>query len=190
VPIRGNPLGIPKGDVRIAIFDDEEPFGYYAEATSFPPNPKVGWRVFRLDIRGGMEFRWNGTYWLSVQSFTWNLSTQGEVNSAINHYFAVPQDLDLWVYRAELTVLINTPNNASNYVTFNLRSIDGTTDALVAALGTSAAMTQGVWQRLEWTGSALCLRTLELLWLAHPTGAGAPGTINEGWAIHYRLRAT
>jgi hypothetical protein len=74
--------------------------------TSFPVSPVNGDRFVRLDIRGGMLFKYDGTRWLSDQIFSVQGIYQGiTVDSWF--YMPVPADLPIFVTHAHFLMYVS-----------------------------------------------------------------------------------
>lgn len=189
MPVKGNPLGIPKGGVRLALFD-EQPFGYYSEGTSFPLNPQVGWRVFRTDIRGGMAFRWNGTYWLSEQSFSEsgyadNISASPQMVRRV----PLPSDLSVYLMLLRYVFYVVTTNTGVNYWTFTFEWQAAAGNTVIWTPNTSA-YGPNVNVRPSANAINLLLDTATALQVeALVTKVGTPGNIYALVGFDYRLRA-
>jgi hypothetical protein len=85
------------------------------EGTSFPGSPWTGEQYKRTDIRGGITFEYNGTYWLSVQEYTWDFRhlDAGKTGSTSVHY-PLPTDVD--VYLTHWYVMGRNASAAENVV--------------------------------------------------------------------------
>lgn len=104
----------------------------FAEGTAFPTSPTVGQAFRRLDIRGGVLFRWNGVYWLSEQLF--HTMSQARVFStgvaATSHidtqmFDDLGQGQGVWVERWHIHCYVTTANNSSNYWDFKSWALPG-----------------------------------------------------------------
>jgi hypothetical protein len=187
VPIKGNPLGIPKGGVRLRL-DDEEPYGYTVEGTSFPMTPKVGWRCFRTDIRGGMWFRWSGVYWLTEELFLVERNVEATTASggALVARGNWSSDLQTYVQRIDVSLYPTATNNGSVYRHFYLRNDAGTVEVIGFA---TAHLTENSWQFYGPMSLAVPLVPVGTKgWGLTAQTSGSPGPTYLQMQMWFRLR--
>lgn len=171
------------------ILDMDETGFVYTVGTSFPPYPTLWERCFRTDIRGGMEFVWNGTYWLSDQRFY--TSSQSRISStgiASNsyvdtHMFDGLPGLGVWVDRWIMHALVAGTNNPTNYWEIRTQMIPSGTQNVRSWTG---AVAGSAWADIS--GDANLLFT-EMGFHWYLTKINAPANIDFYGRASYRLRA-
>jgi hypothetical protein len=152
--------------------------------------PVVDEVFLRTDIRGGMEFRWNGTHWLSEQTWSWVYSMFNISLSTIERN-VLPPDLGVYLMNVYARCFVQTTNNGSNYWTLQITTAieDNTTTS--RASGTTAAVSANGWREIIDTDINLLLTLgtdLICNFVAAPT-AGSPGNAYPVAILTYRLRA-
>jgi hypothetical protein len=181
----------PKGDA------------FYEQGSSFPVSPTSGQAFYRTDIRGGMLFRWNGTYWLSDQLF--DLELTGPLMSASNFFGGanvaeagqtVPRDMDVYVVSVLVRAMVNTTNDGSNYWGIAFKEGQVNNSWLTGTSWTSAGLAPGKWWAI---GQSLTFNTLYDTtgsddtnihgFTGYASKVGSPGDVYPTILAHYRLRA-
>ena len=159
------------------------------EGTAFPVSPYTGQTFYRTDLRGGMLFRWNGTYWLSEQEYTQGASREDNLAATgILVRVPVPQDLDIYLTRVDSAYYFSA-NDGSNKWVIETRYIDsgGSATTLTSNDTTSRASAGAGWKK--WSDTYTSLISGAFAWEPQATKTGTP-TLYGGMLMTYRLRAT
>ena len=160
--------------------------------TSFPGSPDVQDEYIRTDIRGGMLFFWDGTYWLSREQFAWTQTHSATTSSSVARQ---PIDLEYGYYitRWTLNSNVGATNNGSNYWTyyFTVRNSAGA-DATAVHSFNSSGDTAGVLTNHGADVDTLLGPddTTYRLMFIRTVSSGSPGVYYMGSTVHYRLQAT
>jgi hypothetical protein len=169
-------------------------FAFTGAGSAFPGAPTSGDHFYRTDIRGGMLFRWDGTYWLSEQEYS--LDFEGEdiaaPGTAIVQRYALPSDLQVYVQHVSGRSYVATTNNGSNWWTFTLYSGDASdTYTNRSSAGTSAGSVD-TWIALTFATAAppFLLDTTDVVLRVAASVSGSPGISYPKVHLTYRLRAT
>ena len=173
----------------IAASVAEHATAYHNSGTSFPASPTSNQLYHRTDIRGGMTFRYNGTYWLSDQLLFVSHATpviNGTSYNTNEGDMAVPFDYDFyvvgWDWAGECSVN-GTMTLAIRWRTYDDSSVtaeDSVTPTFTAADWVGATRTLG---SLITAGTYANLNCYNLA----PSGGGVT---RWGVTVWYRLRAT
>ena len=163
----------------------------FAEGTSFPTSPTVGQRFRRLDIRGGLLFFWNGTYWLTDNEYTLSGGESQAVSAAA--YIArltTPGDLDFYLTRVDMSAFTSTADG-SNYWTLQLTRCSTAGNVTLGYIYFHTPGGAG-WRRwAPWTTPALfAVANGDVALEMYATPTGVPGALNGQPVVAYRLRAT
>lgn len=94
------------------LWYDTDDVSYVAPAsysgTSFPLAPSTYDRFFRTDIRGGMEFYYDGARWVSMQQFLMAINYFGaSVSVDTPGYAAPPKDYDILLTRLDASIYMS-----------------------------------------------------------------------------------
>lgn len=169
-------------------FAEENPW-YYTMGTSFPPYPRLHEQCFRTDIRGGMMFRWSGTYWLSELQFVQDASREEGISATAQiERVPVPQDLDIFLIRVD----------SAYYFTVNDATVQWEIDVkYVNSGGTGTVIqTDNTWSRApgtgwkKWSDPYAVLVSGAMAWEPFAVLRGGASTIYGGMTLTYKLRAT
>lgn len=169
------------------------PGGQIERAVSFPSSPYLGQRIRRTDIRGGMDFEWDGTYWLSVQQFSYLIDGEG-ITTQTNLFrrFVLPDDLQTYVVRIHGRAYVVAPNGGANFwaVTLSWNPVADGSVTNFATAGT-ASNTAQQWDPLTFTGWPQLLPSNAYICRAIATYGGSPGlSFYPKCEMVTRLRAT
>jgi len=172
--------------------------------TAFPGSPATNDHFFRTDLRGGMMFFWNGTYWLSAQEYMYDfgaLLAAALVSSTFLAYgglnvVTLPRDLDVYLTYSTIGGMVATTNDGTNYWSAALRKgqINNTwTDVLSGNTSTwnpsgwTNAANGAINQLLDTTGTeATNYHGL----VGYAAKTNSPGDFYVSFNAGYRLRAT
>ena len=171
----------------------------YDVATSFPASPYDQQEIFRSDIRRGMLFYWDEAagYWLSRENqfeSTQHLNAH-DTSLAVNGRFALPEDLDIYLTRIEVSAFVSTTNNASNYwylrTNYTRSAADGN-NVTVTNLPNSS--TVGISWSQQWpswdTGYLIPSATTAISIEPQFGKTGTPGLLYAQGRYTWKLRAT
>lgn len=84
--------------------------GGVSSGTAFPGSPSSGDRFFRTNIRGGMEFIYDGTRWLSVEIFSWLFDASlsfGATADTSRAWFPLPTDYQVYLTQWHLVITVS-----------------------------------------------------------------------------------
>jgi hypothetical protein len=164
--------------------------------SSFPAQPAYGddRDFLRTDIRDGVVFYYDGTYWLSRQPFHGDASVSNATASAYVGMAAVPTDLDLYVVTVSRSSYVATTNDGSNYWGLDLHGYknDNTNDTLHT--GNTSGDTVATWTDhsdlavgalVSGGTGATDVHTLRMSFVK----TGSPGGLYAYATVEYRLRA-
>jgi hypothetical protein len=161
--------------------------------SSFPGSPSTGDRYRRSDL-DYMVFLYDGTRWLSEQSWTVApstiaLPTYSSTGPTATHRMAIPSalGLDVYITHWEVMVRVTTTNNGSNYYTFTLRE---NTSTDIDTLDTSALSADTISNLSGEVGSQRTNGTsVQLQFMYSKTGS--PGAMDIlTYLLHYSFIAT
>ena len=174
--------------------------------TAFPASPATGDHYYRSDI--GLEFRYDGTRWLSVDQFitkssaeantsTWYVDLAATTTSVLRAPFAAQAGTDIYVEKCMFTGFVNSGGTALGAshkwnALFNKVAVDNTATSLGnvdIASGSSSAWRQWiVTVNAVLSGTYATYPTIRL----DMTKTGTPGSVNVGggMTITYRLVQT
>jgi hypothetical protein len=157
--------------------------------TAFPSSPATGMRFWRSDL--GYLCYYDGTRWLTVHEYSITITDQISNTVAFDTAFVVPRDdgyRAYWTYAAVQT-FISPTNNATNYWTIELQSVDNSiaSTTTIASFNTSALAAGGNYTAL---GITTALPTNRPLTRAHVTKTGAPSSLALTMTAYYRLVIT
>lgn len=134
---------------------------------------------------------WNGTYWLTVETFHWNGSGEAlAANTILKRVTARPSsgiEHDIWLIGITASVYAAATSDGSNYWTIALENESATTLASVATSGVSSntygllGQSQGVLYDVS------VLSTQNKMWRINTTKTGAPGLLYCGITVEYKL---
>jgi hypothetical protein len=195
-PVMVSQTGIPATPVAsrpTLWYDTDEVGGFYASpsGTAFPSSPVTNQRFFRTDIRGGMWFVWDGTYWLSETRYhqSRNIDNQSTVPVSIGR-IPLWSDLAVHLDAMRVSAYVVTPNTASVYWVFRFAHQAAAVDTVLWD-GNTAAVAPDGWRVVPplLTPALLPLTATSLVVLLQAKN-GAPGNIYVEAGIDYRLRAT
>ena len=93
--------------------------GAIPSGTAFPTGIQSGTRFRRTDIRGGMDFRYDGTRWLSEQLFMMgdDVYPWGATATHTKRFGHLPRDYDIYVEDVDISTYQsgNTPSSSHNF---------------------------------------------------------------------------
>lgn len=104
--------------------------------TAFPGSPDTNDRFYRTDVRGGMEFQFDGTRWLSVPRFTVDENIISITADVFNQIVALPSDLPVYLTQWHIMAFVS----ATATWVIGLHTIDF--DAATASLDTQSTAAQ------------------------------------------------
>ena len=158
--------------------------------TSFPGSPATQEEFLRTDIRGGMIFFWDGTYWLSREDFQQDASLPylGITATDVYHRLAMPQDLDIYLFRVDHTHNLTTHASGTRWdiILRYVNSASGLTT--IATLNTWSKVPFSGWRK--WNDAYTTLISGAMAWALQATAVGTPGIMYGSAQLHYRMRAT
>jgi hypothetical protein len=171
---------------------------FTGSGTSFPGSPATNDHFYRTNIRGGMMFFWDGTYWLSEQQFSCPFYADDKSGYFAADQFPLPRDLDVYLVAWSVTCYVATTNDATRYWHGDMQCtlVD---NSATASLGSwsSQSKTASQWNicsgaltpaLLDTTGEAAGNRIG--VWVAGTYTGVTPGHLWMRTDVAYRLRAT
>ena len=157
--------------------------------TTFPVTPYVDELFYRTDL--DLLCRWNGTYWLSENEYSFSVSEQTGIAAISSWLFPTRYDYLPYVTRVIYRAHVNTTNDGSNYWVLKIQD-QALTPA--APIGTNfnqntSADTLATWTEHEGTPNVIVPALTR--WLSpYVSKVGAPGTLDFGCTFYYRLVVT
>jgi len=167
--------------------------------SSFPGGPATNDHFFRTDVRGGMWFYYDGTYWLSTQQFSMHWSSPSAASvTAVWSSLSLPKDYDVMLIYRRLQVMPTGPYTTGAYYTL---SFERTTTFIQS----STAIWTGSWSGQSESGAdyidvsegsaSVVLNTATVPatyagFLARMTKTGSPPNTWASVLVDYRLLAT
>jgi len=155
--------------------------------TSFPTGISAGYEFRRTDIRGGMDFFWDGTYWLSKQEYECG-GYGNNITTNSGEYLPMDSDLDLYFHR--VSCVFYPTSNGSDYFTARLcsRTYPGNVNTAIWTQSFAGA-TINQWNEYQVNLSALVSASTERIIACLLDAAGTPTPFYGGFTARYRLRA-
>lgn len=182
--------GLPSKAPDLILDMDEEGWAF-TQGISFPPYPRKWERCFRQDIRGGMMFVWDGTYWLSEDRFTVQIGGEGLTVDGMVARPAIPNDYQVYVERIDGRAYVVLPNDASNWWSVTLFSVPMVgANTNISSAPTSTIPAQQFYP-LTFQGSPppFLVPTTAVQFYGYVGKVGAPGPIYVQMLVTFRLRA-
>ena len=173
----------------------------FSAATAFPGSPSTNQVCRRTDL--GMEFYFDGTRWLSSESFELPLGRESTatfpLSATANDCLRAPcpalrggSDIYLLEHQVEFTVASGgTALGASHKWEGNVAKFDGTGAQTAIANPSISSGTSGTYRRITTTINALLRNGTDFFIITTDwTKTGTPGTLNPYETITYRIVAT
>lgn len=161
---------------------------------TFPGSPTTGAEYHRTDIRGGMDFFYDGTRWVSKQIFSASkhvryASGTGEATDGqvYLNLIAAP-GYDVWCIQMDYAYFVNTTNNGSNYWTLDVW--DSNNASNIAASFDTSAGTAATWVNGTDTVGSLLTDSEYISFHGEVNKTGSPGSISSCVDLLYRVVAT
>lgn len=156
--------------------------------TSFP-TAATGDRYWRTDVRGGMEFTYDGSRWLS-ERLTWNAWIDNITATGTQiARFPTPSDLAVYLDWWDVQTLVNTTNDGTKYWTAELYKTTAANALTQIAQVSTISETVGNWVR-QGGSLGLVLATTDLVVGSSVTKVSTPGSLYINAGIIYRLIGT
>jgi hypothetical protein len=162
--------------------------------TSFPGSPDAGDRFYRTDIRGGMEFIFDGTRWVSAILFNWTPSAAVGVSADTSkQYLPLPTDLQILVHSWDVSMYVS--GSATWVATLETGDFETDVGSVIASKSTVSQTAAKMYSYTEAIGAVVngtggnvanALTTLAF-WFDEQAGTA---TLFGGANINYRLIAT
>jgi hypothetical protein len=151
-------------------------------ASAPPTGPVVGERWFEAVV--GIEWFWNGTYWLSTEIHSFRAYTGLATNQ-----FSAPfrSDYDVFVLGVSAAGYVNSPNSGSAYWILNLLAYKSSGYDTVATLNTSADSAAVMSRHENLAVNAWYASNTHFFFDLYCAPNGSPGTILYAIEAFYRL---
>lgn len=171
-------IGLPGHALRIA-----------GAGTAFPPTPSTNDRYTRTDR--GIDYYYDGTRWLSVTEYSTDMSTYGQLWSAVSTSgttVAISRVPDLggtqiYLTKWRIRTQVGGTNNGTDYWTLALQNDAGST---ISSFNTSADGASGADH--DATINSVRTNSTDKYWFVLPTKTLTPGNMSVlGCSLQFRL---